>query len=199
MDLPKFKVTNNAKPIYLPWTFNLLSNEQAKKWEDYKKTSDYRGNLNDPQDQNMRRRTPEADKLRDWCNMNQIGEVSRLPDDLRTIPLGDGMKTTVVDYKYCLPLGETVVEERAILDLKRYKRVALKQKLEPGQTEAKIEYEGFLDIEPYKEKKIEGSNENNMLVCETCGKEFKTKFALSGHSKTHDKNVQLLPPDSESV
>lgn len=199
MDEPiMYKVINNSKPIYLPWTFNLLSREVLKKWEAYKKTSDYLGNPNDPEDQNVRKKTPEADKLRDWCNLNQIGEVSRLNEDLRTIPLSGGLRTTVADYKYCLPLGVTIVEERALADLKRYQRKEIEQIPKIGDSKPRFDYEGFLIIEPYVKgtvsiptEKTDTFTDGNPISykCDVCGKEFKTKLALMGHKKVHNKAV----------
>ena len=37
---------------------------------------------------------------------------------------------------------------------------------------------------------IENSKPQNDFVCEVCGKEFKQKIALSGHKRTHTKNLK---------
>lgn len=136
--------------LYVPFTKGLLTEAQAKDWEDYK-VDEVKGKS----DEEIRymRRDVEAVRLQRWATAKGLGS-DPIQDKIRSgeevqIPTG-----YTPQNKFLLPKGESIVSERIMNEVKRFEKKEIKQTLKPGESKAKVHHEGFLEIEPLTEEEV---------------------------------------------
>jgi hypothetical protein len=150
MDKPKMYRITSPIDLYVPFTKGLLTEAQSKDWEDYK-AEEVKGKSEE--EIRFLKRDVEAVRLQRWATAKGLGS-DPVQDKIRSgeetqIPTG-----YTPQNKFCLPKGESIVSEKIMLELKRFEKKEIKQTLRPGETKAKINYEGFLEIEPLTEEEI---------------------------------------------
>ena len=141
--------------LYIPFTKNLLTEDQAKQWEEYKKAE-----VEGKTDEEIRfsRKDPEGTRIQRWATASGLGaddvQVRIKNGELKTIP-----QNYVPQNKFVLQKGESIISEKIYGELKKFQKKAIVQTLKPGEKLPKIMYEGFLDInELSEEEKEELSN-----------------------------------------
>lgn len=148
-----YKVTSPLD-LYIPFTKNLLTEEQSKQWEEYKNEE-----VNGKNDEEIRfaRKDPEGTRIQRWATASGLGA-----DDVQVRIKNGELKTIPQNYqpqnKFVLPKGETIVSEKIYTDLKKFQKKAIPQTLKLGQQKPTIMYEGFLEIEPLTDEDLESLN-----------------------------------------
>jgi len=166
-----FKVTNHAtdpktkqpRTLYFTYSIGLLSEEDKARWEAYKETIDFTGDPTNPEEFNARLKTPIALKLSEWIAQQQIGEISPNKEDSQRIARGDGTTITVPEYRFKLLPGVNYLTPSQAGELRRYERKEIIQELKPGESVAKIHFEGFLEIEEVDDIASEVSEEQTVV------------------------------------
>lgn len=131
-----YKVNNPGEPIYLPLNLAIMDDKDLLKWEAYRNTDAYKGRTQEEMDRN--RKIPEPIKIQAWAKRNEIGVAVYKEHTLA--PQGDYTRC------YELKTGSTFITDRQYEELKKFQKRPIVQKMEYGDTEPQIMYEGFLEI-----------------------------------------------------
>lgn len=146
MEEPKqYKVVNDRVPIYRSWSFSLMTEEQRSDYEQFVRDEEA-GRTQ--QEIAKLRQQPISLRIKKWANAKGIG------DDPELRAFRDGKtKSLPLNYeaenKFCLPIGETILTEKQLEDLKPFVKREIKQTVKPGMMPKDKQYEGWLVVTEY--------------------------------------------------
>ena len=173
MEKPKYYKVTSPRAVYRTWNVSLLNEDQLERWNDYKKTDDYKGRS--PEEINSRLRQGDQMKVEEWAQQQRMGEIPTdengafIESELRRISQPNGHVITVPTYKFKLAKGDNILTESQVKNFDMLKEREIVQKIEYGQSSPSITIEGFLKI---KETITAPVRESKEVVVE---KEEKTK------------------------
>lgn len=150
-----YRVKNLAdKDLFIDWTLTMLSDEHLAEYKEYER--EVFQEISHSQEQmaaTSRNRVRIADILKEWVQMVQLGdfktEINPSTRRMERVPrMNPATKAKEYIPMYKLAAGaEDIVNERQVDNFRKFERRDIEQALKTGESEHKIQHEGFVEID----------------------------------------------------